>query len=583
MVDLKGKGGGVTAAFKEIWFVDFEFNGEPERPNPVCMAAHELKSGRILKLWRTQLNRLTQAPFDVGPDSLFVAYFSPAEFSCFLELGWPLPERVLDLFVEHRVQTNAFDTRVGNSLLGAMAIRGIGHIDVAEKERLRELILGSQSWSISERAEILDYCRSDAVALEALFREMTPEIDLGRALLRGRYMTAVAKIVRNGIPVDHEIYRRACDNWVGMKAGLIADVDRQFGVFEQTTFKIDRFARFLAATGIPWPRLPSGSLALDDGAFNRMADSYPSIRPLHELRRTLARMNGAGLQINSDGRNRCALSPFSSVTGRNQPSTSKQIYGPARWMRQLIRPEAGSALAYVDWAAQEIGIAAGLSGDERLGDAYSSGDPYMRFAIDAGLAPTGASALSHPDVRRVCKAIVLGVGYGMGKDALAAKAGITTVEAADLLLRHKRIYNRYWRFIQEAVDSAYINRGLQSTFGWKARVGRETRPTSLMNFPMQANGAEMMRIAAIAAVEEGIRVAAPVHDAFLIECPIGELDARVAEMQAIMTRAGEAVCGLSLRTDAAVVRAPDRFMDEKGADMWARIVGRLHGEDHDEG
>ena len=35
-----------------------------------------------------------------------------------------------------------------------------------------------------------------------------------------------------------------------------------------------------------------------------------------------------------------------------------------------------------------------------------------------------------------------------------------------------------------------------------------------MNFPMQAGGAEMMRIAAIAATEAGIEVCCPVHDAF---------------------------------------------------------------------
>jgi hypothetical protein len=40
-----------------------------------------------------------------------------------------------------------------------------------------------------------------------------------------------------------------------------------------------------------------------------------------------------------------------------------------------------------------------------------------------------------------------------------------------------------------------------------------------MNWPMQANGAEMMRIAAMAATEAGIEVCAPVHDAFLIAAP----------------------------------------------------------------
>src|ERR1700681_106886 len=57
---------------------------------------------------------------------------------------------------------------------------------------------------------------------------------------------------------------------------------------------------------------------------------------------------------------------------------------------------------------------------------------------------------------------------------------------------------------------------MKTVFGWRRRIGREPNPRSLMNFPMQANGAEMMRIAAIAGTEAGIEVCAPVHDAFLI-------------------------------------------------------------------
>ena len=71
------------------------------------------------------------------------------------------------------------------------------------------------------------------------------------------------------------------------------------------------------------------------------------------------------------------LSAFSSRTGRNQPSNAKFLFGPATWVRSLIRPERGRALAYVDFSSQEMGIAAALSGDARLLDAYRSGDVYL--------------------------------------------------------------------------------------------------------------------------------------------------------------------------------------------------------------
>ena len=42
--------------FEEIWLYDFEFVAQPgERPDVVCLAAHELRSGQTLRLWRDEL------------------------------------------------------------------------------------------------------------------------------------------------------------------------------------------------------------------------------------------------------------------------------------------------------------------------------------------------------------------------------------------------------------------------------------------------------------------------------------------------------------------------------------------------
>ncbi len=93
--------------FREIWLGDFEFRQQAgERPWPVCLVARELRRGREIRLWRDDLQRLDHAPFDVGPDTLFVAYAAAADIGCMLELGWALPANVLDLYFEHRCHTN---------------------------------------------------------------------------------------------------------------------------------------------------------------------------------------------------------------------------------------------------------------------------------------------------------------------------------------------------------------------------------------------------------------------------------------------------------------------------------------------
>ena len=59
-------------------------------------------------------------------------------------------------------------------------------------------------------------------------------------------------------------------------------------------------------------------------------------------------------------------------------------------------------MAYVDWSQQEFGIAASLSGDAAMMDAYRSGDPYLAFGKQAGrIPPDGTKQSSRGRARAV--------------------------------------------------------------------------------------------------------------------------------------------------------------------------------------
>jgi DNA polymerase I-like protein with 3'-5' exonuclease and polymerase domains len=202
-------------------------------------------------------------------------------------------------------------------------------------------------------------------------------------------------------------------------------------------------------------------------------------------------MRLADLAVGPDGRNRTLLSPFRARTGRNQPSNSAFIFGPAVWLRSLIHPNIGTGLAYIDWAQQEFGIAAALSGDANMLAAYSSGDPYLAFAKQAGAAPADASKVTHGVIRELFKACALAVLYGMEAESLARRIGRPVSEARELLHLHHRTYRKFWQWSDAAVDHAMLRGRLHTTFGWTINVGSQTNPRMLRNFPMQANGAEM--------------------------------------------------------------------------------------------
>jgi hypothetical protein len=350
--------------------------------------------------------------------------------------------------------------------------------------------------------------------------------------------------------------------------------------YRPMTFSTARFAAYLEREGIPWPRLESGALALDDGTFREMARAYPAVAPLRELRHALGQLRLHELAVGEDGRNRCLLSAFGARTGRNAPSNSRFIFGPSTWLRGLIRPGPGRAVAYVDWEQQEFGIAAALSRDTAMQDAYRSGDPYLTFAKQAGAVPPDATKQSHGPTRDLFKTCALAVQYGMGERSLAQRIGQSPAGARELLALHRQTYPAYWRWSESAVSHAMLLGELHTVFGWRVHVGPEANPRSLANFPMQANGAEMLRLACCLATERGIDVCAPVHDALLVEGGADGIESVVKDTQQAMREASELVLpGFPLRTDAKIVRHPDRYLDERGRRMWETVWALMAEEE----
>ena len=570
--------------FQKIYSIDFEYCGsDGEIPNVVCMVVQDLRSGEVSRHWQDDLQKMKTPPFETGEDIALVCYFAPAEVQSMLALGWGLDVSIIDLFAEFRCQTNGNPNVGRKSLVSALQFNGLDHLIPGEKDIMRDLILSGGPWSKGQRSAILAYCEQDVVALGPLLNAMLKRVpwsglQLNQVLLRGRYMKAVGAMQHRGIPFDLDILNTLNANWDAIKLKLIAKVDTQYGVYVDGTFKEALFETYLSHKQIPWPRLDSGRLALDRDTFSNMSKRYPAVQPLHELRKTLGELKLNKLAVGRDSRNRTILSPFAAKTGRNQPSTTKFVFGPAKWVRGLIKPAEGMALAYCDWSSQEIAIAAALSGDELLWDAYHTGDPYLAFAIAAGLAPPDATKQTHKAIRNRCKAVVLGTNYGMSAYGVAQAAKIHELEAKALLQKHRETYRKFWAWAENNKDRGLLGLKLETCFGWPIQVtAGDAKPNTFLNWPMQAHGAEMMRIACILAVERGIKLCAPIHDALLIEAPLGQIDSEVVRLKECMAEASEAVLGDGkvCRVDADIVRYPGRYMDEHGQEMWDQIMGLL--------
>jgi hypothetical protein len=462
----------------------------------------------------------------------------------------------------------------GAKLIQCMHFYGVQGIEALVKQEMQHLAIRGGPFTTQERKELLDYNETDVVALQKLLPRMLPDIELPYALLRGRYMATVATMTHNGVPVDVHTLDRVKAHWPGIKTRLVESVNRQYGAYENGSFRSALWLDYCARQGIPWPLTETGAPVTKLETFKRMSESYPQLGPLYELRSTLKHMGKIGLEIGSDGRNRTYLNPFGSRLGRNQPGSAAFIFGPARWVRSLIKPPQGCGVAYIDWSQQEFAIAAAFSSDRNMLDVYAADDPYIEFAKLAAAVPESATGKTHPRERAQFKQCMLGVNYGMGAQSLASKIDSHVLEAESLLQAHAREFSTFAEWAGRIPDHTLVHGAHQTPFGWTGRPGREPNLRSLRNFPIQGAGADIMRIAAIGIVEAGIELLAPVHDAFLIQAPLERLDADIAKAREIMAEAGAvALGGLRLKTDVEVVRYPDRYYDKRGKATWRSVPG----------
>ena len=559
--------------FDEIWAIDFEFSSPPgEIPVVHCLVAMELNSGRVLRLWADQLRK--EPPFNCGRNSLVVAYSAQAELKCFKSLKWKFPTYVLDLCVEFKNLTSGLTLTHGKGLLGALAYYGIRGIDAYEKAELRELAMRGGTFTEIEKEALLRYCRTDVNALQRLLPAMEAEINLGQALLRGEFVKAVALMEIHGIPFDQKMLQRFRSHWEFIRKDLIKGFNEGIHPLFAPSGKIIQgpFEDFIARLRIKWPRTATGKLKTDKETLKGMANHSEELNRLRETVSVLNSTVADHLGVGRDGRHRAELWPFSTSTSRNAPSTNAFVFGPAKFLRSLIKPDQGRAVAFLDYDQQEFLIAGALSNDEKMLEAYRSGDVYLAFGKQAGVIPPEASKQTHRHIRNIYKVAALGVQYGIGLQAMALQIGQVS-EARKALGHHRQIYHKYWSWYDTILSHAMLHGKLETCFGWYRNVEPNPNPRSLGNFLIQATGAEILRIATILCAGEGIELCCTVHDAILIEGPASEIESIAAQSKALMKKASRIVlngheCGVGVE----IVKYPDRYQDERGYEVWKQVV-----------
>ena len=575
--------------FDHLVVFDFEFRqdirNKGEKPDPICAVYKDIISGKTFKAYGLSLKVI---PFD-PKKSLFICYNAVAEASCLKVLGCKIPEYWWDCFVENKklYQGRVSDAKGSWAMLTAANRYGIETMTEDRKKWEIEQILTNPEHPIES---ILEYCEKDVIATEKLFIEQLKDIErhfdnkgpleiIQHGLFHGRSMAAMAEIECNGMPIDNKLYDEINNNFPLIKEKIINDFNAKYPVYENGKFSMKKFKAFIDSLGLlqQWPRTPSGALSITEKNIYNFAQSYPEINEFYFVKEFVESQKLKGFVVGPEGRARTSLNMFGIKTGRTNQSTALYPFNAAKPMRNILCPAPNHAYIYADYVSQEIAIAAYLSKDEKLINAYKEGDVYIYTAKLAGAVPADATKKTHKKERNEYKIATLATFYGQGHKSLAARLMISEAKAIELIANIKNIYSTYFGWVNGLVSRTFARGYISTKYGWKLWITNvdKINPRTLSNFPIQAHGSEMLRFAILNLIKNKIEISASIHDGLLIHCPLSKLQQTEAKVVKCMEDASKTVLnGNVCNVEYEVIKSNFK-QEQEEQDKFERILSMI--------
>jgi DNA polymerase-1 len=322
-------------------------------------------------------------------------------------------------------------------------------------------------------------------------------------------------------------------------------------------------------------RLPVGK-RIKTG-YSTDAETLESLRDKHEIvprileHRQLAKLKSTYIDSLPQlvdartGRVHTSWNQASTATGRLSSSNPNLMNIPIRTdLGQRIRRafKAGPAdhvLLSADYSQIELRIAAHLSGDPRLLEAFAAGQDIH--------AATAAAVFKVPieevdaNQRRLAKVANFGSIYGQGEYGLSQQLSITGDVAREFLAQYWTVYARLRDYLEGVRNDAREKGVVVSATGRRRAIPDLRSPNyqlrmaaerMAINFPMQSLAADIIKIAMVRLQREiddanlGGRMILQVHDELVFELPRDELDLFGEMVPRVMTGAYELETGIEV-------------------------------------
>src|SRR2546430_7839854 len=322
-------------------------------------------------------------------------------------------------------------------------------------------------------------------------------------------------------------------------------------------------------------RLPVGRRTKT--GYSTDADTLESLREKHDIipeileHRQLSKLKSTYVDALPQlvdpltGRVHTSFGQASTATGRLSSSNPNLMNIPIRTeLGQRIRrafkaSRPGHVMVSVDYSQIELRIAAHLSGDPNLMEAFKKGQDTTT-ATAAAVFKIPIESVD-PNQRRLAKVANFGSIYGQGEYGLSQQLGIPGDVAREFLGQYWSTYARLREYLDDVRKKAREDGFVVSATGRRRSIPdlrspnfqlRSAAERMAINFPMQSLAADIIKIAMVRLQREieadniEGRMLLQVHDELLFEVPESEVDRFAETVPRIMTGAYELETGIEV-------------------------------------
>jgi DNA polymerase I-like protein with 3'-5' exonuclease and polymerase domains len=471
--------------------------------------------------------------WDLLADKELVLHNAAFDLAFLARLGFTPAGRVRDTMLLAQLLTAGTAERV---TLAACCRRWLGRdLDKAEQ---------ASDWAGDLTDAQLAYAAADVAVLAPLVKVLAGEVkDAGlveAARLEHRCLPAVVWMGRQGVALDRDAWEalaRSADEEADHLLHQLqqAAPPKPGEIFDAWNWDSTRQARqALAQAGCPVDSTSDETLAAVD-------------HPLAELLRRyrLARKRGGTYgadwlaHVATDGRVYPGWRQIGAASGRMSCSAPNMQQLPRGDHRRCVAAPSGRVLVKADYSQIELRIAAKVSGDKALLEAYQRGDDLHVLTARRVLGIEGVTR----EHRQLAKALNFGLLYGMGARGFRRYAkgqyglDLTEAEAGryrdaffktypGLAAWHRRVRSR-----REAETRTLAGR--------RRLLQDQTPDTQRLNTPVQGTGADGLKLALALLWERrdqapGAVPVLAVHDEIVVEADADKADAAAGWLKRAM-------------------------------------------------